>query len=162
MLFYGSSNILGVLSDDTIIYNITSYREGLVRLNLLPPLDKRLYLNDCREFDLMYAQWIFNNDIQFFDFFRIIYDLYLGKDVFLVMDTSDWSENIIESILKLIQQRYGYNGILIDSFDSYVYCKNTIVSGFDPYMIQNLDIDKDRFSVLMVKMNPRLLNEEGV
>ena len=28
----------------------------------------------------------------------------------LVVDSADWSENIIESILKLIQQRYGYNG----------------------------------------------------
>lgn len=158
MLYYGTSNIIDVLNPDTIIYNITSYKEGLNRLNLLPPLDRRLFKDDGREFDILYAQWIFNNDAQFYDFFRIIYDLYLGKDVFLVMDYSDWSENIIESLLKLIQQRYGYNGMLIDSFDAYIYAQNNILSGFDSVLLPNLDMDKDRFSILLARINPNNLN----
>lgn len=159
MLYYGSSYCLQFLASDTIVYNLTSFREGLNRLNLLPPLDKRLFVDDGREFDILYAQWIFNNDAQFYDFFQIVYNLYLGKDVYLVMDESDWSENIVESILKLIQQRYGYNGTLITDMETYVYAQNNVMSSFDPtYGIYNLDQDKDRFSILLARINPKILN----
>lgn len=154
MLYYGTSYMIPILNTDTIIYNITSYNERLNRLNLLPPMDKRLFIDNGKDFDMFYAQWIFANDMIFFDFFRIVYDLYLGKDVYLVVDTADWSENIIESLLKLIQQRYGYNGTLIDSFDGYIYARNNIESGFEPCLMINLDQDKDRFSILLARMNP--------
>lgn len=157
MLYYGTSNILPLLKYGTSVYNITSYREGLYRLNLLPPFDKRLYTDGCRDFDLAYAEWIFNNDYIFFDFFKIVYDLYLGKDVFLVMDDGDWSENIIESLLKLIQQRYGYNGCLITDFDAYVYAQNNIDSRFEDFGLYNLDQDKDRFSAIWIKLDPKAL-----
>lgn len=161
MLYYGSSYILQVLNQDTVIYNLTSYKEGIPRLNLLPPLDKRLYKDGGRDFDMWYAEYIFSNDIIFFDFFKIVYELYLGHDVFLVIDiTADWSENLVESLLKLIQQRYGYNGMLIDSFDSYIYAQNTVTSQFDPRLLYNLDIDKDRFSKLIVRYNPKILQTE--
>ncbi len=161
MLYYGTSQMLEILASNTIIYNITSFREGLNRLNLLPPLDKRLFINNAREFDILYAEWIFSNDAQFFDFFKIVFDLYSGKDVYLVMDDAEWSENILESILKLIQQRYGYNGTLITDYPSYIYAQNNISSNFDPmFGISNLDQDKDRYTSILVRSNPRLLKNE--
>ena len=161
MLYYGYSNIMSVLKYDTIVYNITSYKEGLVRLNLMPPCDVRFYKDGSREFDMYYADWILSNDGPFFDFFTIVYNLYIGNDIFLVMDDGDWSENIIESLLKLIQQRYGYNGCMIDSFDSYVYAQNNMSSRFESFGLMNLDVDKDRYSVIMVKLHPELLKEEN-
>lgn len=157
MLYYGTSYMIPVLNTNTVIYNISSYNENLNRLNLLPPMDKRLFIDNGKDFDMFYAQWILGNDMIFFDFFKIIYDLYLGKDVYLTVDSADWSENVIESLLKLIQQRYGYNGTLIDSFEGYIYASNNITSGFDPNLIMNLDMDKDRFSILLVRMNPNNL-----
>ena len=160
MLYYGYSNIIPILRSDTSVYNITSYNERLRRLNLMPPCDLRFYKDGSREFDMFYADWILSNDIVFFEFFSIVYDLYMGKDVFLCMDDGDWSENIIESLLKLIQQRYGYNGCMIDSFESYVYAQNNITSRFESFGLMNLDIDKDRFSIMLAKINPNLLKEE--
>ena len=159
MLYYGMSSMLPYLNDATSVYNITSYREGLCRLNLLPPFDKRLFTDGCRDFDLAYAEYIFNNDYVFFDFFKIVYDLYLGKDVFLVMDDGDWSENIIESILKLIQQRYGYNGCLLTGFDSYIYAQNNINSSFESFGLYNLDQDKNRFSAIWMQLDPKIVEK---
>lgn len=157
MLYYGTSDMLQYLSSDTVIFNLTSYREDIPRLNLLPPLDKKLYKDGGRDFDLWYAQYIFDNDVIFYEFFKIVYQLYNGNDVFLVASSMDWSENMVESILKLIQQRYGYNGSLIDSFESYIYAKNNMISGFNPDGLYNLDMDKNRFSIMMTKINPDLL-----
>ena len=160
MLYYGYTNVIPILNTDTSIYNITSYNDSLRRLNLMPPCDLRFYKDGSRDFDILYADWILSNDVIFFEFFKIVYDLYMGKDVFLCMDDSDWSENMIESLLKLIQQRYGYNGCMIDSFESYVYAQNNISSRFEALGLMNLDIDKDRFSILLARMNPNLLKEE--
>ena len=161
MLYYGNSYILNGVSKDTIVYNVTSYREDIKRLNLLPPIDKRMYKDSCRDFYLWYAEWILANDLPFFEFFKVVYDLYCGKDIFLVMDTeADWSENIIESILKLIQQRYGYNAAYIDSIESYIYAANNFTSSFSEFGLYNFDIDKDRYSIMLAKMNPNILNIE--
>ena len=157
MLYYGNSSIIPILKDGTSVYNITSYREGLQTLNLLPPFDRRLYTNDCRDFDIEYAKWIFDYDVPFYDFFRIVFDLYSGYDVCLIMTDDDWSENIIESLLKLIQQRYGYNGCRIYDLDSYIYAQNNITSGFEGFGLASFDFDRDRFSRLALSINPNLI-----
>ena len=158
MLYYGEAYMLQYLSSETVVYNITSFKEGLVKLNLLPPIDRRLCRDGGRDFDMYYAQWILCNDNIFFDFFRIIFDLYMARDVYLVMDSQDWSENILESLLKLIQQRYGYNAAYIDSFEAYIYAQNNMISQFEPtYGLMNLDQDKDRYSIILARMNPNNL-----
>lgn len=169
MLYYGDiSNLSYIPLDKTVVYNITSYNENLTRLNLLPPIDKRLYLDNGRDFDMLYAQWIFSDEIAFMNFFAIVYNLFMNKDVFLVISSGeeDWSENIIESLLKLIQQRYGYNGTLITDFESYIYASNYINSCFDPCCLGNLDLDKNRYLMLLCKYDPtcmeRMKNESGL
>lgn len=145
-MYGNSSNIVGTGS----IYNITSLKEGFQRLPaLIPPIDFKLRYID-RDFDMAYAQYIMNNDYVFCQFFAIIFDLYLGKDVYLMMDTSeDWSENIVESLLKLIQQRYGYNAYRIDSYDDYQFAYANNISEFDKgYGLMNLDQDKERYTMI--------------
>lgn len=147
MLFYGNSNILNILSTDTLIFNVTSMLEGVPILHLVPP--KALgYLVD-RDFDINYANFIMNTDPIFCDFFSIVYNLYLGKDIYLIYSDDDWSENLAESLNKLIQQRYGYNAIKICGFDDYIYAKNNINESFNPqYGIANLDMDKERYTYI--------------
>ena len=54
-------------------------------------------------------------------------------------------------MLKLIQQRYGYNAVLITSDEDYIYAKNNCYSDFAPgYGLYNLDIDKERFTSIIV------------
>lgn len=151
MLMYGppqSTNL--TFSGKGVVYNLTSMKEGFVRLaTLIPPNEFGRFTD--RDFDILYADYIMGNDIIFCEFFQIIYNLYIGNDVFIIADDADWSENILESLLKLIQQRYGYNAVLITSDEDYIYAKNNCYSDFAPgYGLYNLDIDKDRFTSIIV------------
>ena len=149
MLMYGPLSSLNIgFSPNCLIYNLTSMREGLMKLpNLIPPNELGRFTE--RDFDIVYMKYILENDIPFCEFFQLIYNLYIGKDIFLVADESDWSENILESLLKLIQQRYGYNAICVRSEEDYLYASSITVNFDNSYGLYNLDIDKERFARLI-------------
>ena len=90
-----------------------------------------LYITD-REFDIAYMNYIMNYDDVFCEFFQIIYNLYIGIDVLIIASKDDWSENILESLLKLIQQRYGYDAVYIETDEDYMYARNYCFSDFAP------------------------------
>ena len=147
MLFYGNSlNII----DNSIVFNITSFKEGYVRLPaLIPPNELGRFTG--RDFDIIYADYILNNDFVFKQFFDIIYSLYTGQDVYLIMSEEDWSENLVESIIKLIQQRSGYVSYKINCFEDFLYAKNSsFCPDFNNYFgVYNLDIDKERYTYII-------------
>lgn len=151
MLMYGRGYVADILSKEkVIIYNISSLREGFKRLYYLTPPNNIGKLSS-RDFDINFANYIMNYDPAFVEFFQIIYNLYIGNDVLLLMDDADWSENLIESLLKLIQQRYGYNAISITSEEDYIYAKNSDISSkfASGYGLLSLDQDKERFTYLV-------------
>jgi hypothetical protein len=144
MLMYGNfHNII----DSGIVYNFTSFREGYIRTPLLVPPNE-IGRSSGREFDIAYANYLMGNDFVFKSFFDIVYTLYTGMDVYLIVDESDWSENLIESLLKLIQQRYGYNAVKINCFEDYLQANNSrYISEFNTqYGLANLDMDKERYT----------------
>lgn len=146
MLMYGdSSNIINTGQ----IFNITSLINGYNRLDLLyPPYG--FIRSDNRDFDMSYYNYIMNNDNVFVQFFNIVYNLYLGNDVYLIISMDNWSINIIEAILKIIQQRYGYDGVLINDYSDYLYFSNSKTFGFDNgFGLMNLDKDLDRYIYLI-------------
>ena len=152
MLMYGvgRDDILNIgFAGTGVMYNLTSLREGFNTLRLLIPPNEIGRFTD-RDFDIAYANYIMSNDNIFCEFFQIIYNLYLGYDVFILASEEDWSENILESLLKLIQQRYGYNAVRIDSDDDYIFARNNMSFDFAPgYGLCNLDQDKERLSYLI-------------
>jgi hypothetical protein len=85
--------------------------------------------------------WILGNDNNFCSLMTIINDL-LNRDVFLLVSNDNWSKILIESLLKLIQQRYGINGVYIDTEDDLLYAEE---SGFSDYGVLNLDEDRTRY-----------------
>ena len=136
MLMYGKASTARTIGFEGIIFNLTSMVEDYMPLRLLiPPND--LGRSTERDFDIAYANYIMNTDMAFVELFKIIYNLYMGVDVFLAVDDDqEWAENILESLLKLIQQRYGYNAIYIggtsgeDSLNDYIYAKNNLSGNF--------------------------------
>ena len=150
MLMYGPASAADIkFGGKGVMYNLSSMREGFISLQALIPPNTIGRLTD-REFDIADANYIMSNDTLFCIFFQIIYNLYIGKDVFIIVSTEDWSENLLESLLKLIQQRYGYNGVLINTEADYLYATNSMNFGFAPgYGIYNLDQDKERFTTLI-------------
>jgi hypothetical protein len=156
---YGNSfNILSVISNNqTVICNLTSYREDIPKLDLLLPPREIGHFVD-RDFDIAYMNYILGNDRVFYQFFgSIIMNLYLGFDVYIAISEEDWSINLVESLLKLIQQRYGYNGLRINDMNDYTAAveSGNFKSRFDvDYGLANLDLDKNRYSMLEVDYNP--------
>lgn len=150
MLMYGPASAADIkFGGKGVMYNLSSMREGFISLQALIPPNTIGRLTD-REFDIAYANYIMSNDTLFCIFFQIIYNLYIGKDVFIIVSTEDWSENLLESLLKLIQQRYGYNAVLINTEADYLYAATSMNFGFAPgYGIYNLDQDKERFTTLI-------------
>lgn len=158
MLMYGNS--INSSYVDAKIYNVSSMREGFINLQILIPPNIIGKTFD-REFDINYFNYILGNDNVFMEFFRIIQDLYLGKNVYLMFGEDDWSENLCQSLLKIIQQRYGYNGYYITNFNDYVYISMNDTSDFDKeYGIYNLDQDKMRYSYLVKSIEVRLPQDQ--
>lgn len=142
MLLYGTARALRYINSDTIIFNHTGYVEYIPQINIIPP--RHLGAVSEYDFDLKYYQYIMNDNIAFMEFMsKIVMNLYEGKDIFLVISEDDWSIILIESLLKVIQQRYGINGTKIETQEDLFFAEE---SDFDPgYGLMNLDQDKERF-----------------
>ena len=131
---------------DIIYLNINSLAEryNRIKLNLLPP--NSLGANTEKDFDIKYMEWIFSNNAIFISFMSILVHLYNGYDVFLIITDEGWSDMLVESLLKLIQQRYGINAVSIKSLEDLQYAEDSI---FEPYGLVNLDQDLERYTYLM-------------
>lgn len=81
-------------------------------------------------YDIEYANFIFNNTQQRIEFLLLIYQLQIGNDVLIMIGNYPGMYEMGESLLKLIQSRYGYNGYFISMND-----------------IEDLDMFESRFSV---------------
>lgn len=145
MLMYGNGVVIKDILEmpDVRVYNFSSLREGFPRLNLMLP--HNLGANSEYEFDVNYANYIFSNDIVFMNFMTIIIELYYGHSVFLLISEDEWSLLLIDSLMKLIQQRYGINGVLVNTMEDLAFAKEDT---FQDYGIMNLDMDKERYTYL--------------
>ena len=81
-------------------------------------------------YDIEYANFVLNNPQQRTEFLYLIHQLLLGNHVLVMIGRYDGMIEMAESLLKLIQTRYGYNGYFISSSD-----------------IEDLDMFESRFSV---------------
>lgn len=144
------------------VYNLTSMREGFENLQILIPPHMIGKTYD-REFDIAYCQYIMMNDNVFVEFFRIIQNLYCGLNVYLMISDDEWSENLCQSLLKLIQQRYGYNGYQITVPDDYIDAAMRDETDFDKsYGTINLDQDKLRYEAIVKTMQTHARNADEV
>lgn len=148
---YGSSIMADYVFDrpNTKVYNLTSLAERYApfRIPLVPP--NSLGSNSEYEFDVNYMHWILDNDGNFCTFMNIIVDLYKGTDVFIITSEDEWSEILTESLMKLIQQRYGILSAKINNVEDLLYATDS--SFAEGYGIFNLDNDIERFDYLVQK-----------
>lgn len=153
MLLVGDIRCLPDNLNNFLVLNLSSLAEGFQRVHLVPSIPN-MY-NDDKEFDLAYANYIFSNDYIFMEFMKIVYPLYIGNDVFLLVSRNEDTYDVMtESLCKLIQQRYGYNYQLLNTKDDIDYYDD---SNFSLTGIQTLDQDKERMTYLAVQSNPQIL-----
>lgn len=81
-------------------------------------------------YDIEYANFILNNTQQRVEFLYLIHQLLLGNHVLIMIGNYPGMYEMAESLLKLIQTRYGYRGYFISNND-----------------IEDLSMFESRFSV---------------
>lgn len=130
-----------------VILNLSGLTEGYQRVNLIPQKDSRLDFMDDNNFDLMYFNYIFSNNFTFSELMKIILNLYQGKTVFLLVTRNEWFDRITESLMKVIQQRYGCTYMVLnDPADMISQIEeNSIDEGFSITGLSCLDQDMQRF-----------------
>lgn len=146
MLMYGyAENIPD--TDNTIVFNLASMKEGYQRLaELVPP--NNIGRLDGRDFDIFYAEYIMSCEPAFYKMFTVVFELFQSHDVYLIINEFEWCDNLVQSLFKFIQTRYGYNGVRINNMEDYIYYKNNDIFKFNPdYGLYNFDLDKERYSM---------------
>ena len=79
-------------TERTKILNFNSLNEKYPRLHLIPPLD--LGSKNEYDFDMKYAYYLLNDPNAFIDLMQIMYPLYQGEDVFLLVDDERFEQGI--------------------------------------------------------------------
>lgn len=139
------------------ILNLSSYKEGIEKLNLLPPTNGTLPFKDEKEFDIAYANYIMANDFTFMELMKIIIPIYEGKDVYIVVSRSPYFDMITESLTKFIQVRYSIISQYVYDFNDLEFIDMDL-SFANIQGLYNLDVDKERFSRLIA---PTLIQKDG-
>lgn len=133
--------------DMCIVFNLSSLLEGFERVNILPPFKLDRY---DRDFDIIYAEYIIQNDNIFYEFMKIMMAIYYGLDVVVLIDKMDLHEYVNESLIKFIQQRYG---IVTNSINEITDWDNVEECEFSLQGLFNIDQDKERFTTIHAKYN---------
>jgi len=127
-----------------VLLNLSNPIErGISLFKLYPPFNPI----NTREFDLIYANYIIGDDSVFMELMKIIYPLYEGQTVYVLVGNDECKYVITESLIKFIQQRYGYNSYLINEEADLEYL--TEESSFSIQGLYNLDVDKERYSIII-------------
>jgi hypothetical protein len=135
-------------------YNLSSYYNDAPTLEALIPtpncIPSEVILGDATDpsFDIEYHNYIINNQNPFMEFMSIIIPAYTSPDtlVQVMIRASNFRDVITESLLKLIQQRYGYNACIVNELDDFIY---TIESDFSIPGLFALDQDLQRWRSVM-------------
>ena len=146
-------------AEENIIFNLNANNKMGMPINIFPP-QQLLPMINTDTFDSEYVSYIMTNDQVFVQFFLIPLMLYQGHNAVLVTYREPTVfDPIMEVIVKLIQQRYGYNYNLVSSYDDYI---SATESGFTPVGIQQFDEDFKRYTHITAMMNPEVFTKERI
>ena len=137
-----------------IKYNLSSYYNDAPTLEGLIPLpgcvSQDVVFGDATDpaFDIEYHNYIINNPTSFLQFMSIIIPAYTSPDTMIqvMIRSSNYRDVITESLLKLIQQRYGYNACIVNELDDFMY---TTESDFSIPGLFTLDQDLARWRTMV-------------
>lgn len=160
MLLIGPESVFNKIfprfKSPAFLYSI--YNDGIhPLLDVFPNAKQINYGLDPKSFDFVYCQMLLESDYLFYEYFnKIIYPLYNGYNVYILCPENSRDDNIyqmlMESFLKFIQQRYGYNGAQIYEEEDF-NCINPDEMTFNINGLYNLDKDKERYSYMYTTNN---------
>ena len=149
------SLIQGYFNKPIMVYNLSSLYSGYIDCtdlltNIAPINNTAMPLPEfvqSVDFDIQYSAMIMNNQILFVKLMMILSNSYEGAISIVLVQHDFYRDAIMESIIKFIQQRYGYNCWIIEDPDD-IYCINE--PHYTPMGLLNLDADLQRYDSLFV------------
>ena len=151
MLVFGPASCIPVEEKNFSIYNFSSLTQGVHRLPGMMPLQipQDVYENPSSEkvFDLWYYNYIMVNPVSFVSLMMIMLKIFDGKNVYVCI--SDYSSNkcisnMNESLMKMIQARYGITCNIVNTPEDFKYIKEKGCD-FSGVGLKNMTADQDRF-----------------
>lgn len=160
MLIVGDYTCIDAARDcitDLKVYNLSSLVEGYTQLtNLIP--NRGVYLGDD-DYSIRYCNYIWNNDNVYLSFMTIMLNLYEGNDVYLIVTRNEFYDNLTESLLTIIKNRYGYCGLIINEKEDLKWITTNYDFGrFTEYGLIVLDNDRIKFMSILAANN--MIKEE--
>lgn len=148
MLLIGTHNVISQaykilsLKDNVYIVNLSS-----ANLQIKPSALFYVPKSDMESnmYDMEYANYIYQNTQQRLEFLYMIHELLNGNHVLIMIGTYPGMYEMAESLLKLIQCNYGYNGYIIqeeDLLDLDMFESNFSVPGLQRFDIEKTELDE--------------------
>lgn len=141
------------IADDRPPFNVFSILDYGYRLDNLAPLNDFLeYLKEDEtgdtnsiQFDQKYAQYILGNDEAFIAFMSIMSKVIDEEDTIVISNyNSPALMPIIDSLLKLIQQRYGINAFIVNTVDDLesIHLKYNEFGSYQQQLLYSSDVER--------------------
>jgi|SRR5574344_160382 hypothetical protein len=143
--------------DNTFIVNLSSFYEGYPRLNALDPLNYyNVGVTNEYNFDVWYAFFILNTPDSFKQFLDLMINVYNGKDVIVLNDPRiTYSTTLVESLIKLITERYGYISNIVNDPDDIPFIKDSSFSTEGLFVIDSdIQVYRERFGCETLESEP--------
>lgn len=130
IIFIDNINLISAIKQsfinkDISIFNLSSYYSGFIDITDLctaVPISNNTAMIPMDfvqsvEFDNQYSYYITNNTVLFTKLLMVISNSYEGNISIVLVQHDIYRDAIMESIIKLIQQRYGYMSWIINDID---------------------------------------------
>lgn len=141
------------IADDRPPFNVFSILDYGYRLDKLAPLNEFLeYLKEDEtgdtnsiQFDQKYAQYILGNDEAFIAFMSIMSKVIDEEDTIVISNyNSPALMPIIDSLLKLIQQRYGINAFIVNTVEDLesIHLKYNEFGSYQQQLLYSSDVER--------------------
>lgn len=117
-----------------VTYNLSSYYSDVPTLNRLIPsveyISEDIMMEDIScfpTFDIEYGKYIIQNTDAFIQLMNIMVYAFTSPDtlVQILIGRSEFRDAITESLVKLIQQRYGYNICIVNEIEDFLYTEES-------------------------------------
>ena len=156
MIIFTDKPELISLIDKPYVFNLSSFYSGYDNItNLCTSLNwfsvpQGMQINEyiySPDFDMQYSSLVFNRNDLFISLMKLLLHSFEGDNVVVLVNRDLYRDAIMESLIKIIQIRYGYNCWVIEDTDDIPSLKE---SSFTPNGIMLLDEDRKRYTQMVL------------
>ena len=148
--------------NNLFLFNFTSLCENVERWNIVSDWLNGAYLGDELQFCDAFIHYIIEDDNAFFAFFSMLYQYYLGNNIYIMIDdTSPFLSLMNEFLFDFIHDRYGINVFVLNDPDDYLSIDESLCD-MTIFGVGIFDQDKERYTTMAVAKDIQLKGFEQV